>query len=426
MRMPALAQLVTVALIASSSACSTPTCTDGSCHASSCPPGAVSTSCLCGGTRVEAGYCCGGTPRAVACTTSPTTAGNPDGTCSQALPDAAKPAVISSSTVVGTGTASSCTYASLAAAVAKGGAITFDCGADPVTISVTKTLDLPTERTTLIDGGNKVTLDGGKSVRILKWEAGDWMVNTNQLVLQHIVLANGKATGTVRIPTAPAPCSQGFNDGEGGALFMRDGVLRAIDVVFKDNEAALLGPDTGGGALYLLGVKAAYISSCSFVNNRASNAGGMGSLFATNYIYNSLFDGNEATGNGANMDDASKCSAINNGQHEVGSGGNGGAIYNDGGDGCSVTICGTQIRNNHANAFGSALFFTSNDYSGTLTIRDSHFFENKQCLDWWEEEPGVSSNNAGSTVTTSVITVPSGWSAESDPVCEQLIAAFGQ
>ena len=39
---------------------------------------------------------------------------------------------------------------------------------------------------------------------------------------------------------------------------------------------------------------------------------------------------------------------MNNGQNEIGSGGNGGAIYKDGGDNADVTICGTQIRNNNS------------------------------------------------------------------------------
>jgi len=208
---------------------------------------------------------------------------------------------------------------------------------------------------------------------------------------------------------------------------LRDGVLRAIDVTFSNNQAELLGPDTGGSALYLLGVKAAYIASCSFLNNRASNAGGMGSLFANNFIYNSLFDENQATGHGANMDDANKCDYINNDQNEVGSGGNGGAIYNDGSEGMSITICGTQVRNNHANAFGAALFYTSNDESGSLTIRDSHMIDNKQCLDWWEVQPGISMTENiydSSKVVNSDFTAPINWSSEADPVCADYVKAF--
>lgn len=324
-------------------------------------------------------------------------AGNPDGSCSQALPAAALPADSSSpTTVVGTGTPASCTFATLASAVARGGVITFSCGASPVTIPVTSTLRLPTDRSTVIDGGNRITLDGGNAVRILEWNSGNWQVNTNVLTLQHLALVNGKATPTEQIPTGrPPPCSQGWNDGQGGALFMRDGVLRVIDVTFANNQAALLGPDTGGGAVYLLGTRPATISRSSFLNNRAANAGGLGGLFATLNVYDSLFDGNEATGHGANNDDPDQCSYVNAGQHQVGSGGNGGALYSDG-VAMDVSLCGSQLRNNHAgaDAFGGAIFFTSNDQSrrGTLSIRDSYLHDNTAGSPYWQWRPGISTN----------------------------------
>jgi len=335
-----------------------------------------------------------GTPGFCALTSPLAPAGNPDGHCLATLPPEAMPVDTSRpTTVVGAGSAASCTHAALAAAVAAGGTVTFDCGADPVTIPVTATLQLRTDRDTVIDGGGKITLDGGFAVQILRWDDGNWQTSDRVLTLQHLALANGKATGTALIPTRPPPCSQGYNDGQGGALFMRNGILHAVDVTFAGNQAALLGPDTGGGAVYLLGSKPATLSSCSFLGNRASNAGGLGALFATLYIYDSLFDGNDATGNGANDDDAAQCAFLNNGQHQVGSGGNGGALYSDG-VAMDVTVCGTQVRNNHAGAFGAAIFFTSNDPSrrGTLTIRDALLFGNVQNSNWWQWRPGISTN----------------------------------
>jgi hypothetical protein len=321
-------------------------------------------------------------------------AGNPDGKCSEALPAEAKAVDTSTpTTVVGAGDAASCTHAALAAAIAEGGVITFDCGDEVTTIDVTATLELPVDRSTVIDGGNKIILDGGKSVRILHWNSPDWMKVTHTLTLQHLVLQNGKATGTDLIPTRPEPCAQGYNDGQGGAVLMRDGAFRAIDVTFRDNEAAELGPDTGGAGVYLLGSQPAYISGCSFLDNRSSNAGGIGALFATLFIYDSLFDGNSAVGHGANSNEPDKCSYINAGHNQTGSGGNGGAIYSDG-VGTDITICGTQVRNNTAGAFGAAVFFTSNNASnkGTLSIRDSLMFNNLPENEFWEWKPGISTN----------------------------------
>ena len=60
----------------------------------------------------------------------------------------------------------------------------------------------------------------------------------------------------------------------------------------------------------------------------------------------------------------------------------------------NVTICGTQVRNNTAGAFGAAVFFTSNDSSnlGTLTIQDSVMFNNIPANEYWEWQPGISTN----------------------------------
>lgn len=370
--------------------------TDSCGHPQACGTCGEGTACT--KTDGSPGFC------AIAGTLPP--AGNPDGSCQSALPAAALPEDTSHpTTVVGDGTAASCTFARLSAAVATGGIITFRCGADPLTIAVTAPLQLRLDRHTVIDGGGKITLDGGHAVRILEWNGTGWQTNANVLTLQHLVLANGKATPTEQIPLGrPAPCSQGWNDGEGGALFMRDGALHAVDVTFVGNQAAPLGPDTGGGAVYLLGCQPAVVSRCSFLSNSGSNAGGIGALFAQLTLYDSLFDGNTATGNGANNDDASKCAYINNGQHEIGSGGNGGSIYSDG-VGMNMTLCGTQVRNSHAGAFGAAVFFTSNDTSklGTLYIRDSWLHDNRQDLDYWQWMPGISTTAATTAPVDSTI-----------------------
>lgn len=313
--------------------------------------------------------------------------------CTSALPTGTQAADISHpTTVVGTGTAASCTFAALSAAVSKGGVVTFNCGAAPTTIGVTATLVLSTKTDTVIDGGNTVTLDGQNAVQIMKFNSPNFRATETRVTLQHLTLINGKATPTMAIPTAPAPCSQGFNDGEGGALYMRDGNLTVIDCTFSHNQAAQLGPDTGGGAIYITGSKhGAVIVGSVFSDNSASNAGAVGALFAELDVYNSLFENNSATGNGANSADSSKCSAMNNGQNEVGSGGNGGAIYQDGASGTNVILCGVAVTNNKAgaNAFGGGVFMTSNDFSGSITIHDSTVTGNTGGS-WTQVKSGVS------------------------------------
>ncbi|MES1165959.1 MAG: hypothetical protein ABUR63_09380, partial [Verrucomicrobiota bacterium] len=276
-------------------------------------------------------------------------AGNPNGACSLDLPANARPADISTpTTVVGSGTASSCTFSALQSAVKKGGVVTFNCGTAPVTIAVTATLNLPIDVNTVIDGGSKLTLDGGNAVQILNFQSANFQALDTVVTLQHLTLVNGRATPTDAIPTAPAPCSQGWNDGQGGALWMRDGNLVVIDCVFRNNHAAPRGPDTGGGAIYITGSKhGATIVGSTFSDNQGSVGGAIYSLWAELDIYNTLFTGNLGTGDGANSDDATMCSVINNGQHEVGSGGNGAAIAADGNN-FNVLFCGDDFENNLA------------------------------------------------------------------------------
>ncbi len=275
--------------------------------------------------------------------------------------------------VVGTGTAASCTFEALSTAVTAGGVITFSCGDQVATIAVTATLNLPIDKDTVIDGGNKVVLDGGNAVQILSFDSPNWMNNEHSLTVQHIALINAKTTPKDMIPQAPAPCSQGFDDGQGGAIYMRDGNLNVIGALFQNDHAAPRGPDTGGGAIYVQGSKHGMtIEGSSFTTNGASNAAAVGGLFCELDIYDSLFQDNQAEGDGANNADMTMCSVMNNGQYEIGSGGNGGSIYSDGAS-VNVTLCGDKIADNHAGmmAFGGGLFFTSNDMGGTLAIIDT-------------------------------------------------------
>ena len=299
--------------------------------------------------------------------------GNPNGSCTAGVPSGGQLADVSNSTVVGDGTAGSCTFSALNTAVGKAGAITFNCGSAPVTISVTATMTLSITKNTTIDGGNLITLDGGHAVELFNVPGTDYQKNETRVTLQRLALVNGKTNPTQKIPTAPAPCSQGYDDGPGGAIHVNDGNLTVIDCLFDGNQAAQLGPDTGGGAIYIEGSKhGALIVGSTFTNNSGSNAGAVGALQAELDVYNSLFQNNTATGHDANNDDASMCSAINNGQNEIGSGGNGGALYGDGVS-FNITLCGDAVLDNAAgmNAFGGGLFFTSDNSQGVLTITDT-------------------------------------------------------
>src|SRR6185436_120510 len=88
-------------------------------------------------------------------------AGNPDGHA-DVPPEGRAEDVSKPTTIVGSGTPASCTGEAFVAAVAKGGVITVDCGANPATISLGSTAKVfnNTAPNLVIDGGNKITLSG--------------------------------------------------------------------------------------------------------------------------------------------------------------------------------------------------------------------------------------------------------------------------
>jgi hypothetical protein len=92
-------------------------------------------------------------------------------------------------------------------------------------------------------------------------------------------------------------------------------------------------------------------------------------------IFNSVFTRNRAIGRGANPQDPG-----------TPGGGSGGAIYTDGNH-FRVLVAGTRMTRNHANEGGGAIFFVSNDRTGTLEIRSSTLKNNPS--DGFENSPGI-------------------------------------
>jgi len=304
-------------------------------------------------------------------------AGYPDGHA--AIPAEAQAEDVSTpTTVVGTGTPASCTGDAFVAAVANGGVITFNCGPDPTKIVLTSTAKVFNDKGTklVIDGGNKVTLSGGGTTRILYmstcdkaqvYPSGPGDCNTNpgvQLVVQNITFVDGSAKA---IPEGKN------NGGGGGAIYAQGGSLKVVNARFFNNVCDELGSDVGGGAIrkldYLIAPGAGPARPVWVVNstfggkdgfgNSCANGGALSSIGVSWNILNSLFSYNTAVGHGANS----------------GLGGNGGAIYNDGNEiVLNVTSC--LFENNKANEGGSAIFFVSNNKSGSITITDSIFRNN--------------------------------------------------
>jgi hypothetical protein len=306
-------------------------------------------------------------------------AGNPDG--HSEVPAEGKAEDVSNPTkVIGTGTKESCTADAFVAAVKAGGVITFDCGADPVTITLTETAKVYNDtKKVVIDGGNKVTLSGGGKTRILHQDSCDktlggypagpgdcnWAAGTT-LVVQNITFVDGNTKGY----------SDKDNGAGGGAIWVHGGsTLKVVNARFFSNVCEDKGSDLGGAAIRKLDYwgdapahmgpsRPAWVVNSTFggaadLGNTCANGGALSSIATSWNIYNSLFAYNSAIGTGANDGD----------------GGNGGAIYNDGNE-IVMQVFGSYFHDNKANEGGSAIFFVSNDQSGTITVTDSKFERN--------------------------------------------------
>ena len=101
-----------------------------------------------------------------------------------------------------------------------------------------------------------------------------------------------------------------------------------------------------------------------------------------------MFTGNSAVGLGANPAKAG-----------TPGGGSGGAIYTDG-NRYTVRIAGTVIENNHANEGGGAVFFVSNNRTGTMTIESSTLRHNPSAGFETHGYPGIFFLGAGNPTVT--------------------------
>lgn len=257
-------------------------------------------------------------------------------------------------TVVGAGYRESCSEQALRDAVARGGNITFNCGG-PVTIGITRTLDVPTDRDTTIDGDNLVTLDGGGNTQLLRAVREDFQQNDRVLTVQRIALVNGRDWGRdYRARQGESMCAWGFKEGGGGAISARDMNVHAWGVRFENNHGPEIGPDIAGGAIFMLGAKELVVENSIFRGNSASNGGALGMLQTSATLSNVLLEDNHATGVGANFAGASGCPSFNH-DEQGGAGGVGGAFSSDGFD-AGDRLCGVQMIGNTSNDLGGAVF----------------------------------------------------------------------
>jgi hypothetical protein len=272
--------------------------------------------------------------------------------------------------VIGDGTPASCTSDEVVKAVAAGGIITFSCGRDPVVITMTATAKVRNANgpKVVLDGGGKVTLSGGGTRRILYMNTCDkaqgWTTSHcidqdhPRLTVQNIVLAQGNSVGQ--------PVENG-QEGGGGAIFARGGWLKVVNTLFKGNRCEPTGPDIGGAAIRALNQyhnQPVYIVNSTFEDGVCANGAGLSSIGVSWVVINSLFKGNQAIGKGANP-----------ARPGTPGGGSGAAIYMDG-NLITLELAGCRLADNVANEGGGAVFFVSNDRTGTMSIEASVLHHN--------------------------------------------------
>lgn len=286
--------------------------------------------------------------------------------------------------VIGTGTPESCTAEAFIQAVAKGGKIVFNGGTKPFTI----TLDQPAKifnnknPDIVIDGGGLVTLSGGGKTRILYMNTCDpnqvWTTNHAQnqdhprLTVQNLTFADGNSS------------SETEYDG-GGAIWVRGGRFKVVNCIFTNNVCAGKGPDVGGGALRVFDQYEdlpVYVVNSTFggktgLGNVGSNGGALSSIGVSWTIINSVFSYNQAIGDGGNP-----------AKPGTSGGGSGGAIYNDG-NRMTLSILGSRIENNSVNAYGSGIFFVTNDHTGDIKLENTTLANNNGGS-WYPVIPGIS------------------------------------
>lgn len=318
--------------------------------------------------------------------------GNPNGV---PLPASARPVDVSRPDhVIGNGTPAGCTSQAVVSAVAAGGIITFDCGPDPVTITMQTTAKVVNNRPNIVlDGGGLVTLSGADQRRILYMNTCDqaqvWTTPHCQnqdhptLTIQRMGFTRGNSTG------------QNVDGGGGGAVFVRGGRVKVLESTFTNNRCDPVGPDVGGGALRVLSQYdglPVIVATSTFTDNRCSNGGALSSIGVSWQVINSVFTGNRTTGDGANP-----------AQPGTPGGGNGGAIALDG-NRYTLDVIGTSIVDNLAGEGGGAIFFVSNNRTGNLRIDRSELRGNPSLGFETQGFPGIFYLGSGPIqVTDSVI-----------------------
>lgn len=350
--------------------------------------------------------------------------------------------------VVGTGTPDSCTDLALNAALAGGGAVTFNCGG-PHTIALKSTKIIMLNTT--IDGDGLITLTKGTGSgnfhQIIVVQAGASLAMSNITVYKAFSSNNGGGAirnfGPLTLTnvtfrdnaSSTAYCGgalliigdatihnstfSGNVAGAGGAICVRSAPgaqARISDSLFVGNQAPPLSVADGlGGAIYVE-VGAVTVHDGVFVNNSARRGGAIysGAVTATVTLegteadlpltWNLRLDGNSATEDGGAVYNASGLLSIDNAQINANATpmgtslvGYGGGIYSGG----VMTLTRSTVSNNQGR-FGGGLFAANGSPGARAWIEQTWFDTNHAGISGgglYANAPAVTVTISNSTLT---------------------------
>ena len=266
------------------------------------------------------------------------------------------------------------------------------CGPDPVTI----TLEADREgrqhlARVVLDGDGTVTLSGGGVRRILYMNTCDraqvWTTShcndqaEPRLVAEADALRPRQRTGETT------------DGGGGGAIFVRGGRLKIVDSTFADNRCDRTGPDVGGGSRPSARPAPRPPRRRTPLHlHRRPVQQRLGAEQHRRLVARHRVDVHRQPRDRARRQPCATRARPG--------GGSGGAIYLDGDD-IHLTVEDSTITGNRAREGGGAIFFVSNDRTGTLTIDGSRLIDNPS--DGFETIPGIFFLGASRTITDSVV-----------------------
>lgn len=295
--------------------------------------------------------------------------------------------------VVGTGTPASCTEVTFAAALAQGGAITFDCGAAPhtITISALKQISLATS----LDGGGKITLSGGNSAPLFQ------VFSSIPMALSNITLANARGSGGITAiqsfgvldvqNTRFENNDAGAND---GAAISSYGTLTIHDSVFFNNRS---GANKEGGAINIA-AGAASIARTQFISNSGYYGGALAIIGGDVHIAETVFRQNRGFDGGGLYVAGNVTVTVQSSEFTSNTASYGAGLEIQG----ALMMTNTTVSGNAANVDGGGIWFLNT--TGRSQLNSLTLYGNSA----GNEGNALNMNGGTVTVKNSVLAGPAG------------------